>query len=393
MTEHLQVENAVTNRYSAAASQREELLCCPVSYEGKGHLLAAIPKEVIERDYGCGDPTNWVREGEVVLDLGSGTGKHCFMAAQVVGPKGRVIGVDMNDEMLALARRSSKTVGDNIGFHNVTFHKGKIQDLRTDRDRLDAYLAERPITNEQDLRQFEAFVDTSKVSTPMISDGSVDVVISNCVLNLVETGAKEQLFNELFRVLRVGGRAVISDIVSDELVPEAMQNDANLWSGCISGAFQEAEFLKAFERAGFYGIEVVKRDATPWQTVEGIEFRSVTVIAYKGKEGECFEHNEALIYRGPFRTVTDDDGHTFLRGEPIAVCRKTFGIYSKEPYRSHFYPVAPRVEVSPTEARLFSCKGIAKRHPRETKGMAYNATTEARASVCEVDSNGNSSCC
>ena len=123
----------------------------------------------------------------------------------------------------------------------------------------------------------------------------MDVVVSNCVLNLVEPNSKRQLFDEIFRVLRKGGRAVISDIVSDEEVPKRLQNDPALWSGCISGALTEEGFLRAFSEAGFYGIQILKRDSRRWQTVDGIEFRSLTVEAFKGKQGPCFERNQAVI--------------------------------------------------------------------------------------------------
>src|SRR6187401_3104955 len=107
----LKAELAVRERYAASAKAREAKLCCPVEYNAK--YLAAIPQEVIERDYGCGDPSQYLRAGETVLDLGSGTGKICFIAAQVVGPTGRVMGVDMTDAMLEVARRNSKIVADS----------------------------------------------------------------------------------------------------------------------------------------------------------------------------------------------------------------------------------------------------------------------------------------
>ena len=123
-------EAAVRKRYSGAAQEREAALCCPVDYDAK--YLQAIPSEVIERDYGCGDPSRHLHEGETVLDLGSGTGKICFIAAQVVGPTGRVIGVDMTDDMLQIARNNAPVVAENIGFANVEFRKGRIQDLALD---------------------------------------------------------------------------------------------------------------------------------------------------------------------------------------------------------------------------------------------------------------------
>ncbi|MBI3304108.1 MAG: hypothetical protein HYZ72_18755, partial [Deltaproteobacteria bacterium] len=125
---------------------------------------------------------------------------------------------------------------------------------------------------------------------------------------------KRQLFAEIFRVLKNGGRAVISDIVADESVPAHLKNDSELWGGCISGALQESEFLQAFTAAGFYGMEILKRDAQPWRTVEGIEFRSLTLVAYKGKQGPCWDCNHAVIYKGPWSEVKDDDGHTLIRG-------------------------------------------------------------------------------
>src|SRR5204863_8063165 len=100
---------------------------------------------------------------------------------------------------------------------------------------------------------------------PLVASDSIDVVVSSCVLNLVEPKSKRQLFEEIFRVLKKGGRAVISDIVSDEEVPEEMQNDPELWSGCISGALTEERFLAAFEEAGFYGLQILRFDAERWR--------------------------------------------------------------------------------------------------------------------------------
>jgi arsenite methyltransferase len=190
-------------------------------------------------------------------------------------------------------------------------------------------------------------------------------------------------------VLKKGGRAVISDIVSDEPVPGHLQNDPQLWSGCISGALTEEGFLQAFSEAGFYGIQILKRDDTPWRTVEGIEFRSVTVRAFKGKQGPCFERHQAVIYLGPFKEVMDDEGHRMERGRRYAVCDKAYQLYKKEPYRQHFALVDPRDEIPPGQARPFDCSGARLRHPKETKGQHYNATTAA-SQCCD---GGNGVCC
>src|SRR5881392_3924738 len=276
-------ETVVRQRYADGAKERADKLCCPVDYDSD--YLKVIPQEVIERDYFCGVPSRYLREGETVLDLGSGTGKICFIAAQIVGPKGKVMGVDMTDEMLEVARRNEPIVAQRIGYANVEFRKGRIQDLALDLELLDQQLKGHPVTDAASFLAADELAQELRVKYPLIASNSIDVVVSNCVLNLVEPKSKRQLFEEIFRVLRKGGRAVISDIVSDEEVPEHLQNDPQLWSGCIAGALTEEGFLKAFSDAGFYGIQILKRDGKAWQTVEGIEFRSVTVEAFKGKQG------------------------------------------------------------------------------------------------------------
>ena len=244
-------ERAVSERYSAAAAQPEAALCCPVNYDPR--YLKIIPQEVIEKDYGCGDPSRHVRAGETVLDLGSGAGKICFIAAQVVGPTGKVIGVDMTDAMLEVARRNAPIVAQRLGYANVQFRKGRIQDMRLDLE-----------TNQ-----------------PLIADASIDVVVSNCVLNLVAADAKQQLFRELHRVLKPSGRAVISDIVAKRPVPESMQRDPELWSGCISGAMTLNDFIAAFRQAGFSDVQPIERALEPWRIVNDIPFWSVTIQATK----------------------------------------------------------------------------------------------------------------
>ena len=368
-------ESATRERYAAAASAPEAALCCPVSYDPQ--FLKAIPTEVIEKDYGCGDPSKYLLPGDTVLDLGSGTGKICFIASQVVGPEGKVIGVDMLDDMLEVARRNAPVVAKNIGHANVEFRKGRIQGLGLYLEVLDAELRKSPIANAASYLAADDLANELRIKHPLVASDSVDAVVSNCVLNLVENQLKKQLFGEIFRVLKKGGRAVISDIVSDEEIPEHLQSDPTLWSGCISGAYTEEGFLKAFEEAGFYGIEILKRDTEPWQTVEGIEFRSVTVQAWKGKQEPCFERNQAVIYNGPFLKVLDDDGHAMERGKCYAVCDKTYNLYKKAPYSDHFSFVDPLTEIPLKDAKPFDCTRTTIRHPKETKGQDYNATTEA----------------
>ena len=380
----LEVERAVGERYTAAARQREATLCCPVEYDPQ--FLSAIPKQVLERDYGCGNPSRYVRPGDTVLDLGCGGGKICFIASQIVGPEGSVIGVDMNQEMLELAREAAPTVAERIGFENVSLRRGRIQDLGLDLDRLDAWLAENPVHSAADLSALEETTARLCREHPLIPDASVDIAISNCVVNLVRPAEKPRLIRELLRVLKTGGRIAISDIVSDEPVPETLQADSELWSGCVSGAFHEEELLRELEEAGFYGIAVDQWSEEPFRVVEGIEFRSVTVTAKKGKQGPCLEAGHAVIYRGPWKQVEDDDGHVLRRGERSAVCAKSYDTLTAEPYADHVIPVPPRVEIPESERQPFDCAREAPRHPRETKGEGYRVTSEAAEACCEADS-------
>jgi ubiquinone/menaquinone biosynthesis C-methylase UbiE len=379
-------EAAVLQRYGSAAEEVEACLCLPVSYDKT--LLEVIPEEILAKDYGCGDPSRYIRASETVLDLGSGSGKACYIIAQIVGAKGRVIGVDFNPPMLELARKYQKSIGDQLGYHNVEFRRGRIQDLKTNLDLLDRYLRDNPVRSVADLSKLQAYENKIRQEQPLVADESIDVIVSNCVLNLVRPEDKKVLFAEIYRVLKRGGRIAISDIVSDEPVPEHLAKDLDLWSACVSGAFPEEEFLRAFEEAKFHGIQIEELGSEPYQTVEGIEFRAVTVTAYKGKEGPCIERNQAVIYRGPWKQVVDDDGHTLPRGTRIAVCDKTYKLYSQPPYEGQFVLVPPRQEVALEKAGLFDCSRDHKRDPRETKGLEYKVT-QLSGKVCGPDSN----CC
>ncbi len=284
------VDRAVQKRYAAAAAEKEPALCCPVTYDGK--YLDVLPQELIDRDYGCGNPAEYVGEGETVLDLGSGGGKICYILSQVVGPEGQVFGVDRNDEMLALARRYQTQIADAIGWNNTHFLKGNIQDLGLDLEALDSFLNDHPVHSYPDWQRVDQWIEQQREASPMIESDSIDVVVSNCVLNLVNPKHREQLFSEISRVLRPGGRAIISDIVSDHPVPLHLQKDPHLWSGCISGAFMEGHFLEAFKRAGLHQVEILKRQDEAWAIVEGIEFRSLTVRAEKPTSASAYKSEE-----------------------------------------------------------------------------------------------------
>jgi len=239
----MDVERAVQERYTAAATAPEPGLCCPVGYEMR--YLDAIPAEVIDRDYGCGDPVSFVDHGQAVLDLGCGAGLACFVAAQIVGAQGRVVGLDFNDEMLRIARNAQPEVARRLGYANVAFRKGRIED--------------------PDLHLGDPF----------------DVVISNCVLNLLPAHGKRAAVAGIYRLLAPGGRAVVADIVTDRDVSTDLASDADLWSGCYTGALPEDRLLAAFASAGFADVKVHSRRERPSPNVDDVTFSSITVSAYR----------------------------------------------------------------------------------------------------------------
>jgi SAM-dependent methyltransferase len=196
--------------------------------------ISDLPATVTDVAFGCGNPTaiSALRPGETVLDLGSGGGIDCFLAAKMVGAEGRVIGVDMTPEMIALANRNREKVGAT----NVEFRHGTIESLP-------------------------------------VEAGTVDVIISNCVINL--SPDKDQVFREAFRVLRPGGRLQVSDIVWTKPVPAAVREDMEQWAGCIGGALEEADYLAKIRAAGFSDVT---SDAHEYEPGRGLASASVTAF-------------------------------------------------------------------------------------------------------------------
>lgn len=350
----MNIDGAVLDRYTTGARARQDALCCPVDYDTS--LLAILPKEIIERDYGCGDPSRYVRTGDTVLDLGSGAGKICYMAAQLVGARGRVIGVDMNDDMLALACKYQSAMAARLGGDRVTFLKGKIQDLALDIRAMQDWLAQHPVHDEADRMRLRQCEEEQKAARPLIADSSVDLVISNCVLNLVADSEKQQMVSEVFRVLKPGGRIAISDIISDRPIPADMKQDPELWSGCLSGAFHEAEMPAMFAAAGFSAIAYDKWEMQPWRVVNGITFRSVTLTAVRPAGTDDRDACHELVYRGPFESVTDETGRCYRRGERVRVTAQRHRLLTGPAYSGAF------IDLSAADAAQAACGS------RETAG-------------------------
>ena len=300
--------------YGAAAVQPRADLCCPVRPSAED--LAHIPKDVVDRFYGCGSPVQdaALKRGETHLDLGSGAGIDVFIAARHVGPTGRSIGVDMTDAMLAVARENQPVVANTLGFDVTSFHKGLLEEVP-------------------------------------LPDSHVDCVTSNCVVNL--SPDKRAVFGEIFRVLRDHGRLVLADIVADQAVPPSLRVNPELWGECLSGALTEAELLAELERTGFHGIEVLAR--TFWREVEGCTFSSVTVRAYKSEPRAAHQPaDHRAVYRGPWKSVTDEQGQLYRRNEPVEVDAAAAGRLSHAPFAASFDVYGPEGQLL-TRASAKSC--------------------------------------
>jgi arsenite methyltransferase len=287
------ITRQVSQRYARAVPMGERI-CCPTGYN-VDELRRFIPDEVLNASYGCGTPAGLasVRPGETVLDIGSGGGIDCFDAARRLGPSGRVIGIDMTDEMLALARRHAPTVADNLGYPHSTveFRKGRADSMP-------------------------------------VEDHAVDLVISNCVINLAPD--KRSVFREMYRVIRPGGRFTISDIVADRPIPNYLLHDTARWGDCLSGALPAWDYLGGLVEAGFLGVHQVA--FRPWQVIDGIHFFSLTLTGYTLPPADASGVEGFATLLGPFSRVVDELGQAYRRGVPEPVSAKSAAMLRLPPF-------------------------------------------------------------
>ena len=313
------ITDQVKEYYGRILATRNDLktsACCSIEALPTHHrqALSNIDDEILDRFYGCGSPIPPALAGCTVLDLGCGTGRDVYLAAQLVGPDGFVIGVDMTDGQLEVARRHVDPQTKRFGFArpNIDFRQGYIEDL----------------------------------ASIGIADNSVDVVLSNCVINL--SPDKERVFAEIFRVLKPGGELYFADVFAGRRIPMDLRNDPVLYGECLSGALYIEDFRRMLLRLGCRDYRVVTKrqislDNPAVEAKAGmIDFYSMTVRAFKlaCQEDICEDFGQSATYLGtipehPHRFPLDDH-HTFITGKPMLVCGNSAAMVQETRFGRHF---------------------------------------------------------
>jgi SAM-dependent methyltransferase len=319
--------------YGAVLKSSKDLktsACCPPERMRPElvELLRDIHPEVRDRFYGCGAPLPPALRGATVLDLGSGCGRDCFLLSRLVGPDGRVIGVDMTPEQLDIAERHRDWHAARYGYasSNVRFIEGYIEDL----------------------------------ASLGIEDNSVDLVVSNCVLNL--SPEKPQVFAEIFRVLKPGGELYFADVFADRRVPEHCKADPVLLGECLAGAMYREDFRRTLSNLGCPDARVIAdnpiliADPEIERKIGMVNFASVTLRAFKlPLEDRCEDYGQIATYLGTIPAAPHyfdlDDHHHFETGRPMAVCGNTADMLTGTRYAPHFRVMGDKT----THFGLFPC--------------------------------------
>lgn len=323
MSMKTQFEN-IKEYYGSVLQSKNDLktgACCTADAmpEYLRPLLNDIHPEIQERFYGCGSPIPHALEGITVLDLGCGAGRDAYMFSALVGSQGRVIGIDMTDEQLAVARKHVGWHTERYGYAqaNVEFHQGYMEDLQA----------------------------------VGIADNSIDLVVSNCVINLSPN--KEAVFSEIFRVLKPGGELYFSDVFSDRRIPKELIDDPVLLGECLSGAMYVEDFRRMLLAQGVKDFRVVKSSPVPLldrevqRKIGMVNFSSLTIRAFKlALEDKCEDYGQVAYYRGtipesPHEFMLDDH-HLLKTGKPFLVCGNTAAMLAETRYARHFKIVGDR---------------------------------------------------
>lgn len=313
----MQEIEVVKDYYGKQLQSSEDLkttACCDVSAvpEWLKPLLANIHPEVLSRYYGCGLIAPDLLEGCRILDLGCGTGRDVYVLAQLVGPTGEVVGLDMTDEQLAVAKKYQAWHSEKFGYDNVRFVQGYMEKL----DELD------------------------------LQPGSFDIIVSNCVLNL--SPDKAAVLNGVHRLLKDGGEMYFSDVYSDRRVPESVRNDPVLYGECLGGALYWYDFLRIAKAAGFNDPRLVEdkplevTDPVLAARTGAIRFFSATYRLFRNDalESDCEDYGQAVMYKGSIINSQDrfvlDKHHDIETGKAFPVCGNTWHMLKDTRFSSHF---------------------------------------------------------
>ncbi|RYO75173.1 hypothetical protein DL764_010567 [Monosporascus ibericus] len=301
--------------------------------------LARVHDQVKERFYGCGSPFPPALDGITALDLGCGSGRDCYVLSQLVGPGGRVIGVDLTDEQIAVARAHVDWHAKEYGYANVDFKSGQIECL-------------------------------AEIG---VEDNSVDLVISNCVLNL--SVDKPQAIREIFRVLKPGGELYLSDIFSDRRLPPELSKDPVLRGECLAGAWYWEDFRRTVASVGCMDCRAASRTPVKIQDPDIEEkigfatFTSCTLRAFKlPLEDQCEDFGQVAVYSGGLaghpHSFALDDHHTFPRGKAVPVCGNTADMLSATRYAPYFSVIGEKT----THYGRFPCAQVEQDPPAPATG-------------------------
>jgi len=351
MRESNTIKKNVQEYYGKTLQGNQDLktsACCTIDAFPKHHkeILGQIDEEILTKFYGCGSPIPLDIEGKTILDLGCGTGRDVYLASKLVGERGKVIGVDMTEEQLSVALRHVDSQMKKFGFTkpNVVFKQGYIESLRE----------------------------------LGIEDDSIDVVTSNCVINLSPN--KEAVFSEIFRILKPGGELYFSDIFAAQRIPNALKSDPLLRGECLSGALYLEDFRRLLREIGCLDYRIISKskleieDAEVAQKIGMIDFYSVTIRAFKldSLEDLCEDYGQTATYQGTIpespNSFTLDDHHVFLKGKPELVCGNTASMLHETRFGKHFQIAGDRA----THYGLFDCGPAFKKIENEdtTNGEA-----------------------
>jgi arsenite methyltransferase len=317
MTQNNKIKDSVKEYYGETLQTSEDLKTSACSITGipdyLKQLISNVHDEVSEKFYGCGSPIPPILEGMTILDLGCGTGRDCYILSQLVGESGKVIGVDMTDNQLEVANKHIDYHMKKFGYKkpNIEFKKGYIENLK-----------------DLDLK-----------------DNSIDIVISNCVINLSPN--KEDVFTEIFRVLKTGGELYFSDIFADRRIPEELKDDKVLVGECLGGALYIEDFRRIINKVGCADYRVVESASVSLdkgvieQKLGMVEFRSLTIRAFKiDFEDICENYGHVAYYLGTIENSPHefnlDNHHKFKKGLPLPICGNTTKMLSETRYKNHF---------------------------------------------------------